>query len=267
MANLKNLKGTVVIVTGAAQGIGKIIAKAFAEQGASVIIADIDKEKGKDTEKFMQELGLKVIFYNIDLRREEDIKAMIKFTIKKFNHLDILINNARPKLNKTAILENSKEWDLAMEVLLKAPFLTAKYAVDHLIKTKGKIINIASTNAFLISHQPSAYHIAKAGLIQLTKYLAYKFGPMEIKVNAICPALIDLQDKDGPLTKNPVYKSVIESIVPLKRAATGEEIAQIALFLSSDSAKYITGHTLIIDGGMTLGDSFHNTLKHIKKKG
>jgi len=267
MNTQSHLQGKVAIITGAAHGVGKIIAKKFAQEGAFVIISDINEEGGKKLENEFHNLELKAFFFKTDLNSEEDIGALINFTIEKFGKLDILINNARPKLERMGFPENMKEWDLAIDILLKAPALISKYALPYLKKTKGNIINISSTNAFSISPQPVAYHVAKAGLNQLTKYLAYELGP-DIRVNAICPGLVDLYDEDKiSLTSKPINKKLIETMVPMKRAAFAEEIAETAIFLSSDSASFITGELLIIDGGASLGDPFHIAHRSFNKAG
>jgi len=251
--------GKVALVTGAAQGIGKAIAKALAREGASVVIADIQESAGEATARGICNAGLSARFVKTDLRRESDIEKVVSFASDSFGRLDILINNARPKLRQLPFAESMEEWDLAMEVFLKAPALTAKYALPLLAKSKsGCIVNIASVNAFFVaSHQPASYHAAKAGLLQLTRYLAFEFGEYNIRVNAVCPGLVDINDKGKPLTADPVNKSVADIVVPLKRAASPEEIAELVLFLCTDAAAYITGQTLTLDGGETLGDHFH----------
>lgn len=252
------LKGQVAIITGAAQGIGKTIAEVFAREGATVVIADI-QPAGEMVAKAIRDAGRQALFVKTDLRQESDIKAMIEAAATSFKRLDIVINNARPKLQRLPFAESLEEWDLAMDVLLKAPVLTTKHAVPHMLKSGGgSIVSIASVNAFFIaSHQSVAYHVAKAGLIQLTRYLAVEFGPQGIRVNAICPGIVDLYDGDEPLTADPVNRAVAEMVVPLKRAASAADVAEAALFLCTDAAVYITGQVLMVDGGMMLGDHFH----------
>ena len=254
---MNNKKMKTVLITGASQGIGKVMAMKFARKGFSVAIADINQDLGKMVEKEIIALGAKVLFIKADLSKERDIKKMIDSVVKRYGGLDHVINNARPKLSVASYAENIGEWDLAMDVLLKAPALTVKYALPYLKKSKGSIINMVSTNAFFISHQPASYHVAKAGLVQLTKYLAAEFGYLGIRSNAICPGLVDLYDGNKPLTGNKHNKVIAECVVPLGRAAKAEEIAQAVLFLCSDEAAYITGQILHVDGGITLGDHFH----------
>ncbi len=251
-----NLKGKVVLITGGAQGVGQIMAKEFARQGAAVVISDIQDSAGKATVGALRKQGLSVTFVRADLCLAKDIKQMIAFTSKLKGRIDIIINNARPRLPVGTFEQTLKDWDLAMKVILKAPVLMMKYALPHLVKSGGAVINIVSSNALTISHQPAAYHVAKAGLVQLTRYLAYEFGPKGIRVNAVCPALIDVHDRPS-LTSNVENKEVVQISVPLKRAATPEDIAHAAIFLSSPGASYITGEVLTVDGGISLGDHFH----------
>ncbi len=255
----KLLEGKVALITGAAHGIGLVVARTLAEHGASVVITDIKRENGERETKKLCDSRLKAAFFATDLRKESDIKAMVRYTLKTFGRIDILVNNARPRLQQLSYEESTIEWDLAFDVLLKASALTVKYALPALEQSKGLVINMTSTNAFSVSHQPASYHAAKAGVVQLTKWLAYDLGKKGIRVNAVCPGLVDLYDDKKPLTADPVNRRVAELSVPLKRAATAEDIAHLILFLCSEGASYITGQMIVIDGGITLGDHFHDT--------
>ena len=163
------LKGKVALITGAAQGVGQIIAKEFAREGATVVISDVQEEAGKAAARTFRELGLDIFFVKADLREEKDIKQMISFTKKLKGRLDIIVNNARPRLPLGTFEQTLKDWDLAMRVILKAPVLIMKHALPHLTLSRGTVINIVSSNAFTISHQPVSYHVAKAGLVQLSR--------------------------------------------------------------------------------------------------
>ncbi len=248
----------VVLVTGAGQGIGRVIAESFAEAGASVVISDIQQEAAKSVEKSIRGNGMEAKFIRCDLRKENDIKKLIHSCIKKYGRLDVVVNNARPRLAIGSFEDNFKEWDLGISVLLKAPALVLKYAMPHLIKSgNGNVINIASTNAFSVSHQPLVYHVAKAGLVQLSRYIAFQFGAQGVRSNVVCPGLVDLSDARSPLTSNSVNKKVVELIVPLGRAASAKEVANVVLSLCSDDSSYVTGQVVNVDGGVTLGDHFH----------
>jgi 3-oxoacyl-[acyl-carrier protein] reductase len=257
------LKGKVALVTGAGQGIGRAIAKTFAAEAASVMIADIDENTGEAIAHEIRDSGGVARYVKTDLSLEMDIENMVTFTSESLGRVDIVVNNARPKLSPLPFVESLKEWDLAIDVFLKAPALIAKYALPHLKNFGGgTIINIASVNAFFIApHQPVSYHVAKAGLVQLTRYLAVEFGPHNIRVNAICPGLVDVQDRGQPLTADPVNRAVTEAIVPLGRATSPEEIAELAVFLCTNAAAYVTGQVLMLDGGETLIDQFHAARK------
>ncbi len=252
------LADKVALVTGAAHGIGRAIAEVFARNGATVIIADVQKVLGEGVARSIRNGGMKAEFICTDLRKENNIENLIKSTVKKFKRLDIVVNNARPKLSAFDFDESFKEWELGLDVLLKAPALLIKYAMPHLIKSKNaSIVNIASTNAFLISHQPLVYHVAKAGLVQLTRHIAFYFGRYGIKANVVCPGLVNLTDGRKPLAASSVNREVIKLTVPLSRAATAEEIADVVLSLCTDIASYITGQVINVDGGLTLGEQFH----------
>lgn len=252
------LKDRVVLITGAGQGIGRIIAREFAAAGAKVVIADVQQQKGDSTVAAIDKAGGKAFFVQTDLRSEPTIRAMVEGAVGHYGRLDVLINNARPYLKVLSYEESFKEWDLAMDVLLKAPALCVRYALPALRRTSGAIINISSTNAMSISHQPASYHVAKAGLLHLTRYLAHELGKDGIRVNAICPGLVDIRDEERKLfSDDPVNKAVAELILPIKKVPTAERIAQVAIFLSSPEAECVTGQVLTVDSGMTLSDQFH----------
>ncbi len=252
------LRNQVALVTGASHGIGRVIANVLARNGAEVIITDIQKISGENVARIIRKTGMKAEFVYADLRKENDIKKLIDLTIEKFGGLDIIVNNARPKFSFFTFDDSFKEFDLGMDILLKAPALIIKYALPHLVKSKNaNIINISSTNALFVSHQPLVYHVAKAGLLQLTRYAAFHFGQYSIRVNAVCPGLVDLEDVKKPLSSNEENMEVIKLTVPLDRTANAVEIANVVLFLCTDSASYITGQAINIDGGITLGEQFH----------
>jgi NAD(P)-dependent dehydrogenase (short-subunit alcohol dehydrogenase family) len=239
----------VAIVTGGASGIGRGITLRLAQLGVRVIIADLLEEKSKIIQQSCYEKKGEVIFIKTDLSQSKDIEQLVDKCVKRFGRLDFVINNARPNLKIRSFEENFSEWDLAMNVLLKAPALLTNFAGKHMKKKGGSIVNISSTNAIFVSHQPVAYHVAKAGLLQLTRVLACEYAQYGIRVNAVCPALVDLFDRKNHLTGDPLHKTVTELIVPMKRAAFVEEIADAVIFLCSEASSYTTGQVLTIDGG------------------
>jgi 3-oxoacyl-[acyl-carrier protein] reductase len=246
----------VALITGAAHGIGRAIGNRMAESGLKIVIADINRIVGERVRKSIIMRGGEAVFIKVDLRNIQEIKLIVEETIAHYGRLDILVNNARPILHNLDFVESLSEWDLAMDVLLKAPVQLVRYALPHLtISKNAHIINISSTNAHFISHQSIAYHVAKAGLEHLTRYLACELGPKGICVNSVSPGLVDIHDDGKPLTGNSLNKTITKLAVPLKRAATPEEIAEAVMFFCS-APSYITGQVLTLDGGVTLNDHF-----------
>lgn len=270
MAIFEELKNKTAIITGGAQGIGKGIAKALVDQGVNVVIADIQEEKGQELATL---LGGKAFFHKTDLTQENDIRDLVSCAANRYNSVDFVINNARPPLMKSSPQNSVQDsllddWDTGIDVLLKAPCLLVKYALPFLLKAKAPaVINIASTNALFIAPQPLVYHVAKAGLIQMTRYTAYVLGQHGIRVNCVAPGVVDIHDQKTPLTHWPINKKTIEIACPLKRAALVEEIADSVLFLCSDSSSYVNGQVLFLDGGITLGDQFHVTRHALNASG
>lgn len=257
MIGLNRLKDKVALITGAGQGIGQIMAEVFSLEGASVIIADIQKEKGEKAAAAIRRRKKLASFVQVDLRDEKEIKKMIRFAKRQFGKLDILINNAAPFRERLPFERQSvKDWNLNLDVLLKAPMLTAKHALPLMEKNRGgSIVNIASVVGFAITHEPCSYHVAKAGMIHLTRYLAYELGPKGIRVNCICPGIVDRKEGNA-LTMDPINRAAAEISVPLKRAGTALDVAYAAVYLCSPEASYVTGHSLILDGGLELGETF-----------
>ncbi|MBX7136858.1 MAG: SDR family oxidoreductase [Oligoflexia bacterium] len=264
IAQRLSLQGKAAIVTGGGHGIGKVIAASLAECGASVAIADLSEEYGVKATEEINRQGHMAAYFPVDLRDGKSIAALSKAVGTHFGRIDILVNNARPKLAVAPFKESLAEWDLGLEVLLKAPALLSAACQELLAKNNGSIVNIVSVAAQFVSHQPAAYHVAKAGLVQLTRFLAVEFAPQKIRVNAVCPGLVDLFDENKPLTANPLHRQTAEIVVPLKRAGTAAEIADCVTFLCADAASYITGQVLSCDGGETLQDHFHVVREALK---
>ena len=257
--SLMRLEGKVVLITGAAQGIGKGIAEVFAHEGAIVVIADIQQKKGQAVAK---SLGIRGDFIYTDLKNDADIEKMITFTVEKYGAIDILINNAiGPKNHNHGenMLGDSmvKDWDATMDLSLRAYMVSIKFAAPYMKSNNGgNIINMGSIlSSYVGEHLSCAYHVSKAGINHLTRYFAWKLGRDNIQVNCISPALVD-RSEGRRLTDDRVNKAVVDIMVPLKRAGTNIDIAYAAVFLCSDEATYITGQTLTIDGGSTLGGQF-----------
>jgi 3-oxoacyl-[acyl-carrier protein] reductase len=242
------LKDKVVLITGSSRGIGKATALLFAKEGAKIIVNYNDSEKeAKEVVREITKLGSEAIAVKCDVSREEEVKKMFSEGIKKFGKLDILVNNAGIVFDIPLFEKTVEQWNKTLGVNLIGVFLCSKYAVPYIKKQKsGVIINIASTNGIdSLSPESADYDASKAGVISLTKNLASELAP-NIRVNCVAPGWVNT-DINKDLPKD--YVAEETKNILLKRFGKPEEIGKAVLFLASDDASFITGTTLIIDGG------------------
>ena len=245
-----NAKGKVAVVTGGGQGIGKATAKTLLENGWAVVIAEIDKAAGRETEQEYRDIGT-IRFVHTDVADEESVKGMIRDAGIQFTRIDLLVNNAAISANKPVTSLSVKAWDRTMGVNLKGAFICAKYAASHLRKTKGSIINIASTRAFMSEPDTEAYAASKGGIVALTHSLAVSLGP-DVRVNCISPGWIDVSGwKRKHAGKKSKLSAADHSQHPSGRVGKPEDIASLILYLASPASGFITGANFIVDGGMT----------------
>jgi len=252
------LAGKVALVTGAAQGIGFGIAKVLAQNGAAIAIADIQKEVGAAAAAALRQDGANVVFIEADVSDEKSICAMIDACADEFGALDILVNNAAPsKRVRVSFQEQSlSDWDASHDLMVRGYMITTRQAAPLLKKSmRGSVVNISSVLARHIAHESCGYHVSKAGVEQLTRFLAFEYGTAGIRVNAVAPGLVD-RDDAPKLTDETVNKAVVETGVPLGRASTAGEVGRVVLFLCSDDASYVTGQVIVVDGGLSLAEPF-----------
>lgn len=243
-------KVKVAVVTGGGQGIGKATAKALLENGWTVVIAELDKAAGRETEHEYRAIGT-IRFVPTDVADEESVKGMIRDAGMQFARIDLLVNNAAISANKPVTALSVKAWDRTMGVNLKGAFICAKYAASYLRKTKGSIINIASTRAFMSEPDTEAYAASKGGIVALTHSLAVSLGP-DVRVNCISPGWIDASVwKRKHAGKKSKLSAADHSQHPCGRVGKPEDIASLILYLASPASGFITGANFIIDGGMT----------------
>ncbi|HJV66379.1 MAG TPA: glucose 1-dehydrogenase [Geomonas sp.] len=242
----------VALVTGAGQGIGRCIAKRLLEEGYAVAIADIDGEAARETASLF---GRKetAVAYEVDVADEPAVKAMIADMVASFGHLDTVVNNAaiaNAHLGPVETLELA-QWNRLLASNLTGVFLCSKHAVPHLRLSKGTIINIASTRAVQSEPGTEAYAASKGGVVALTHALAMSLGP-EIRVNCISPGWIAVDDwKKSGSGREPELRPEDHAQHPVGRVGRPDDIAEMALYLASPRAGFITGQNLVVDGGMT----------------
>ena len=251
------LDGQAAIVTGGAQGIGGSCARRLAEEGAKVLIADIDAATSEANVETIRRQGGTAESIRADLGRHDDIKAMIDRATQLWGRLDILVNNAYSPAHgggEGSALEVTEEaWDVGMALLVKSIFLAAKYAVPEMRKTgAGSIVNISSVHGLLTAPGKLVYEAGKSAVIGVTRQMATDFGPMGIRINAICPGHIVTERLRAGWNDNPSGERFFEDQYPLRKLGKPEDVANAVVFLSSDEAAFITGHTLVVDGGLTI---------------
>lgn len=247
------LKGRVAIVTGGAKGLGRAFAIRLAEEGAHLmVVTRKDMDNLKETVRQIQDLGGKAGLFQADVSRESDTMAMAEATIKEFGRIDILINNAAvyDGIKRKPFYEiDVDEWDLVMNVNVKGAFLSTRAVFPYMKENGyGKIVNLASEVFFTGSHGFAHYVASKGGIIGLTRALAVELGSHNICINCVAPGFTDTEASRG-LTDVTKYDT---SRTPLNRLETPEDLTGAAVFLASPESDFITGQTLLIDGGRAM---------------
>ena len=246
------LKGKVALITGSTRGIGKEMAIGFAKEGADLIINGRNPEKAEAVAKEMEALGVRSRAVAADVSVSQDVTRMVEEGIKSFGKIDILVNNAGVNpfiLGAEKIKEEG--WDQVIDINLKGVFLCCQAVGKKMIQQGGgRILNISSAAGILGEQGFLPYCVSKAGVMVLTRILAYEWSRYNILVNAIAPGLV-AGGMNTPILDKEVLVSGLTRQVPLKRLGTPEEIVKIALFLAADDSGYINGTTIVADGGMT----------------
>ncbi|MEK5442831.1 MULTISPECIES: glucose 1-dehydrogenase [unclassified Fredinandcohnia] len=234
----------VVIVTGAANGIGRGIANSYANNGDKVILADIDVEAGTKQTLELQEQGKEAMFIKTDVRIEQDIKNLINQTYQTYGKIDILINNAGKGLFKSPFDVTVEEWDDVIHTNLRSVFLCSREAARYMKQFGGSIVNIASTRALMSEAHSEGYAATKGGIVAITHALAASFSEYQITVNAISPGWIETGNYEE-LRKEDHDQHFS------KRVGTPTDIANACLYLTDSKNNFVTGINLVVDGGMT----------------
>lgn len=250
---MENFNGKVVIVTGARTGIGLSTSTLFAKAGASVVLAGRHEPK-KEAEDLINQ-GYKAASFECDVSKEDDVKALVEFTVQKFGHLDFAYNNAgiQSPVTKTENL-SLEEYNQVLDINLKGIFLSMKYELKQMSKQKttGSIVNCSSMGGLVGIAGRSAYHASKHGVLGLTKSSALEYAKDGIRINAVCPGIIQT-----PMVSrmNDIEKTEMDNLIreiPIGRLAHPEEVGKVVLFLCSDAASYVIGQGISVDGGYTV---------------
>ncbi|MER2079560.1 SDR family NAD(P)-dependent oxidoreductase [Psychrobacillus psychrotolerans] len=240
------LQGKVAIITGGASGIGAATARLFVEEGAKVVLVDLNVEKGKAFEAELKAQNADALFVKANITSEEEVQNIYKETIAAFGKVDIVFNNAGiGRVTPTEELEYA-EWRNTVNVDLDGVFLVARDAIREMLKSGGgTIVNTASMYGWVGSPGSAAYNAAKGGVINLTRSLALEYATKNIRVNALAPGFIDT-----PIIPEE-SKEVLRTMTPMQRLGQSEEMAKAVLFLASDDSSFMTGNVLTVDGGYT----------------
>lgn len=244
-----DLTGKVAIVTGAGLGLGRAISCKLAENGAKVVVNDVNEETGNATVKIIKEKGGEAVFVSADISKWDSAKALIEKARETFGgRIDILVNNAGITRDMLVKKMEESDWDLVLNINLKGAFNCCKFATPYMVEQKyGKIVNLSS-RAHLGNPGQANYSASKAGIIGLTKALALEFGRYNINVNAVAPGMIDTEGVRG-LAKYDMVVENAKKITPLRRIGKPEEVADLVYFLVSENSSYITGEVVHITGG------------------
>ncbi|NIM16644.1 MAG: 3-oxoacyl-[acyl-carrier-protein] reductase [Candidatus Aminicenantes bacterium] len=238
------------IVTGAARGIGKTIALKLATSGLDVVVSDVLLDEAREVAEELNSLGVQAMAIKADVSRVEDVETLIKTTVDQWGSVDFLVNNAGVTRDNLAVRMSEQEWDMVLDINLKGTFLCSQAAAKVMMKQRfGRIVNIASVSGILGTPGQANYASSKAGIIALTKTFARELGKRNITVNAVAPGFV-LTEMTEKLPDK-VKEEYIANI-PLKRAGTPEDIAEVVWFLISPSASYITGTVINVSGGLLI---------------
>lgn len=249
------LNDRVAIVTGGSSGIGRGIALKLAEEGASVVVADVKSEPSdgeEPTHERIQEKGGESIFIETDVSDEESVKDMVYEAAENFGKIDILVNNAGVHHSASVTDETVEGWDQILDVNLKGAFLCSKHVLEHMISEdiEGDIVNIGSIAGLVGYGDSAAYCASKGGIVEITREMALDYGEQGINVNAVDPGVIKTAMTEDML-ENEEVRQFMEQNTVLERLGEPEDIANAVAFLASEESDFITGENIVVDGGWT----------------
>lgn len=244
------MDGKVALVTGAAGGIGRAAALAFARSGAAVLVSDVNAVGGEETVALIEKCGGAASFATCDVSDSEAVKAMVAAAADRFGRLDYAFNNAG--INNLGANEyDEATWARSIAINLTGVMLCMREEVEVMLRTGGgAIVNTSSINGLVGNPGQPAYTASKHGVIGLTRHAALRWAQAGIRVNAVCPGVIETP-MTAPLVADPEMRKLIDSMTPMGRMGQADEIAEAVVWLCSDAASFVTGHPLVVDGGAT----------------
>jgi NAD(P)-dependent dehydrogenase (short-subunit alcohol dehydrogenase family) len=249
------LKGKRAVVTGAASGIGRATARELASQGAQVVLLDLDAKKGESTSAEIKAAGGNCFFRKLDVTKSDEIVQVATAILAEVGYIDILVNNAGIWRPGTVANLSEATWDAVIDTNVKSVFLVSKQFVPSMIERKyGVIANVASVAGMVGAADASAYAASKGAVINLTRSMALDFAPYNVRVNCVCPGMMDTEMGDvvvGHYCPNANVAETKANWQPLGRVGVPEDIAKAILYMVSDDALFMTGSVVVVDGGLT----------------
>ena len=257
---MNRLAGKVALITGAGSGIGRATSILFSGEGAKVGVNDVSDKGGNETVKLILDSGGEASFYKADVTKHAEVRQMVGNFVSKYGKIDVLHNNVggwQKELQDTVVNDSEQEWDRLINLNLRGTFLVSKEVVPHMIESRGgSIINTITTNAYMNYVGNHAYGASKGGLRELTRSMCLDYAKYNIRVNGLVPGETVTPQWTATIegTPNPEEsKNFLLKKIPMGRLAQPEDIALGALFLASDDSRYVNGHILFVDGGLTAG--------------
>lgn len=250
---MKSFQGKVALITGGSSGIGRATAVAFAREGAKVVVASRRVKESEETIKFVKEAGSDGLSVKTDVSKEAEVKVMVEKTIKAYGHLDYAVNNAGIEQVPTPLVEQTEEvFDQIININVKGVWLSMKYEIPQMLSNGGGAIVNVSSGAGLVGVPGVPIYVAsKHAVIGLTKSVALEYAKLGIRISAVAPGVIETDMLERFSKDNQQVRQYLMAMHPIGRSGKPEEIANAVVWLCSDGASFVTGHTLVIDGGFT----------------
>jgi NAD(P)-dependent dehydrogenase (short-subunit alcohol dehydrogenase family) len=224
----------------------------FASEGAKVVVADLDESGGSKTAESIREMGSTAIFAKTDVRNASDVQRLIEFTVANFGRLDCAFNNAGVVGRVTSTTDCSEEnWDRIIDTNLKGVWLCVKYEIPQMLKQgRGAIVNVSSVSGLVGLKGFPAESVSRHGIVGLTKVAALEYADRNIRINAVCPGVIRTAVLERFTSENPQAEAQLVALEPMRKIGTPEEVAEAVVWLCSDAASFVTGHSMVVDGGL-----------------